>query len=339
MKPLKLSVFISCLMGGMLHAQTNSYPATGNIPLNMPANTAANFNLQLHGNADYMISVSGVPGYYDLNGTWIPPQAGYNQNHGVTSRFGMTNTLSGLTSSDGMLFRMSEYDFVMENLEKKDIDLITDGLSFKLSGTTRRAWFGGPASSSADFATLNFNTTDNGIYIRTLLGSKYGLSVRSNALADEAIRVTGTSVATSNFCVKASGQTVINYPVASNTDKVLVISNTSRKLLQLTNDGILKTREVNVDLAAWADYVFKPNYRLMPLKDVNSFIKANGHLPNVPSAATVETEGLNVGDMTKVLMEKVEELTLYIIEQQSQLEKQQAELSTLKAELKNSGTN
>ena len=65
---------------------------------------------------------------------------------------------------------------------------------------------------------------------------------------------------------------------------------------------------------AWADYVFEDDYELMTLEDLEIFIKDNKHLPNVPTEAKVLNEGIDVGDTNRILLEKVEELTLYIIE-------------------------
>ncbi len=65
----------------------------------------------------------------------------------------------------------------------------------------------------------------------------------------------------------------------------------------------------------WADYVFHKNYTLKPLAQLEQFISDNGHLPNVPSACQVQEEGIALGEMAKIQQEKIEELTLYIIEQ------------------------
>lgn len=67
-------------------------------------------------------------------------------------------------------------------------------------------------------------------------------------------------------------------------------------------------------VASWPDYVFENNYKLMPLEQLSQYIKNNKHLPNIPAAAQIEKEGIPLGEMNKKLMEKVEELTLYIIE-------------------------
>ncbi len=83
----------------------------------------------------------------------------------------------------------------------------------------------------------------------------------------------------------------------------------------LSVDGKLVAEEVLVQLStSWPDYVFNKDYKLMPLKELEKSIKKNKHLPNIPAAAEVKKEGITLGDMNKRLMEKVEELTLYIID-------------------------
>jgi len=65
--------------------------------------------------------------------------------------------------------------------------------------------------------------------------------------------------------------------------------------------------------AAWPDYVFQPAYCLQPLAEVAQFIEANQHLPDVPSAAEVQAEGIELASMQALLLRKVEELTLHLI--------------------------
>jgi hypothetical protein len=86
--------------------------------------------------------------------------------------------------------------------------------------------------------------------------------------------------------------------------------------------GIL-TEKVKVAVAtslAWADYVFAADYNLKPLSEVEAFIKENKHLPNVPSADELVKGGLDLGKMQATQMEKIEELTLYIIEMKKEIE-------------------
>lgn len=101
-------------------------------------------------------------------------------------------------------------------------------------------------------------------------------------------------------------------------------------------DGIL-TEKVKVAVkttANWADYVFAEDYKLMPLNEVEQFTKDNKHLPNVPSAKEMTVDGLDVAKMDAKLLEKVEELTLYLIEQNKVNEKQAKEIEDLKAMVK-----
>lgn len=84
--------------------------------------------------------------------------------------------------------------------------------------------------------------------------------------------------------------------------------------------GILSEDYAIAPKSSWADFVFSHNYSLKSLKEVESFIAKNKHLPDVPSAAKVAKEGYSQHDMNKVLLQKIEELTLYIIKQQKEIE-------------------
>ncbi|MCR9171560.1 MAG: hypothetical protein NXI10_03645 [bacterium] len=119
-----------------------------------------------------------------------------------------------------------------------------------------------------------------------------------------------------------NGRIVIN----SNDQEPLVISNSTEKILQLNDDGTLRTRAIKVNVFQWPDYVFEPSYNLADLQQVEEYIQENGHLPNVPSAEQLSEEGLDLYEMNKILMEKVEELTLYIIEQNKKIEKLEEKL-------------
>jgi hypothetical protein len=100
---------------------------------------------------------------------------------------------------------------------------------------------------------------------------------------------------------------------------------------QLYVEKGIRTEKVKVDAKGnWPDFVFEDNYTLPSLTEIEQFITTNKHLPNVPSAAEVEKEGVDLGEMDKILLQKIEELTLYTIEQQKQLELLKKELELLK---------
>jgi hypothetical protein len=107
---------------------------------------------------------------------------------------------------------------------------------------------------------------------------------------------------------------------------------------KLTVKGIVHTQEVRVDLtgAVTPDYVFEPDYNLTSLSEIETYVKENKHLPEVPSAKQMEEEGLNLKEMNLLLLKKVEELTLYVIdlkneniEQQKKLSNQQQQIDTI----------
>jgi hypothetical protein len=85
--------------------------------------------------------------------------------------------------------------------------------------------------------------------------------------------------------------------------------------------GKIISEEIRVELkSAWPDYVFSNKYQLTPLSEVEAFIQKENHLPNIPSAEEVEKNGLHLGSMQTKMMEKIEELTLYIIEINKRIE-------------------
>ncbi len=107
------------------------------------------------------------------------------------------------------------------------------------------------------------------------------------------------------------------------------IGTTPQSNYRLAVDGTIHTREVRVDDIGWADYVFEDDYRLPSLQQVQEHIESHGHLINVPSAKEVEANGIELGEMNKILLEKIEELTLYILQEN----KKQKELEEVLKEL------
>ncbi|PZX59322.1 hypothetical protein LV84_01353 [Algoriphagus ratkowskyi] len=105
---------------------------------------------------------------------------------------------------------------------------------------------------------------------------------------------------------------------------------------QLAVAGSVVAESIDVKLqTAWPDYVFKEGYQRLDLKELDQFIQENGTLPEVPSAETVALDGINLGQMDAILLKKVEEITLYLIEHQKKLELLEKENQELRQKLKN----
>ena len=97
------------------------------------------------------------------------------------------------------------------------------------------------------------------------------------------------------------------------------IGTTNPGTYKLAVNGAIGANEVVVtNTSGWSDFVFQPDYRLRPLREVSAYIRANHHLPDIPSESEVQEKGVSVGEMQKKLLAKVEELTLHLIRQEQE---------------------
>lgn len=110
---------------------------------------------------------------------------------------------------------------------------------------------------------------------------------------------------------------------------------------RLSVNGKIRAHEVKVETNNWPDYVFNADYKALSLSELKAFIDQNGHLPGVPDAKSVARDGIALGEMNKILLEKIEELTLHLIEKDKQLNnerslnlKQQERLDAIEENLK-----
>ena len=103
---------------------------------------------------------------------------------------------------------------------------------------------------------------------------------------------------------------------------------------RLSVNGKVRAKEVKVEAINWPDYVFSKDYKKPSLSELEQFISANARLPEIPSAKQVEKEGIELGAIQAALLKKIEELTLYIIEQDKQLQDSKKEIERIKQTLK-----
>lgn len=182
-------------------------------------------------------------------------------------------------------------------------------------------------------------TDDNksGLRISHLKSSSGYIDVRTQGPANsnglifrvDALTTGGLPVTTERMRINANGKVGIHTsnPTADLSVNGNVLIGDPTVLLPsgyslYVKSGIL-TEKVKVAIRTsinWADYVFDKNYNLRSISELETFIEENKHLPNMPSADEVVRDGVNLGDMDAKLLEKIEELTLYIIEQNKRIE-------------------
>lgn len=308
-------------MGTASFAQQNTewyHPSTSNetqagyigigtkTTLNATNTPLPNFNLHLHGTADYIES-GNVSSFnpQDPPGTMILSQNKSNTNWGITTRIGLTNTLTGRSDMEGTVLQQSGLNFYLKNQSQGDLsiesqnDMIfsSGSVGFRLSWLENRAFFGGMASTSdSKFARFNLRGSgDNGLYIETNNATKYGLVVKMAGNDADAISVWAQGT-----------YDPIGLP--------------QLKSFKVTGDGEVFARKYTTTLNNIPDYVFEEEYELMTLEELRSYIQTERHLPNIPSAVEMEAAPVDLGEMNRLLLEKVEELTLYVLELEERLD-------------------
>jgi len=121
----------------------------------------------------------------------------------------------------------------------------------------------------------------------------------------------------------------IHAKVDNSKTKALVVSNNDTTNFLVYGDGSVRAREVIVKVGSLGDFVFDEGYKLPGILEMETFIEENKHLPGIPSADEVDKEGMNVGEFQNLLLQKVEEQALYIIQLQKQLNSLSAQMEQL----------
>jgi hypothetical protein len=146
-----------------------------------------------------------------------------------------------------------------------------------------------------------------------------------------------SAYSTANLSLETDGTSRItilnsngNVGIGTSTPKSKLDVNGKIKATSFDVAGIINAREVNITITAGADFVFSPDYTLKPLSELESFVKENHHLPEIPSEKQMLEEGLSVNEMQIKLLQKIEELTLYVIEQDKRIKALEDENNFLK---------
>ncbi len=153
-------------------------------------------------------------------------------------------------------------------------------------------------------------------------GTSYSFTVTAlDAAGNESVASNAVSVTTDSSSGGGTSVWSESGSTASYTGEVAIGTSSVPTGYKLAVDGHIRTREIRVDQDTWPDYVFEENYNLLSLEEIQEYINKHGHLPNMPSAMEVKTNGVELGAMDRLLLQKIEELTLYILDQQEQIQK------------------
>jgi len=138
-----------------------------------------------------------------------------------------------------------------------------------------------------------------------------------------------------NFYTSKSGSSNWNIPKMILTSDGDIGIGTITPTEKLSVNGKIRAKEIKVEVANWPDYVFEPDYKVGSLAMLESYIKTYKHLPEVPSAKEVAANGVELGEMNKILLKKIEELTLHLIEKEKQLNAHEQQIKIILEKLQN----
>lgn len=193
--------------------------------------------------------------------------------------------------STGFRFRNAAYGadiLSLTNAGNVGVGTTSPAARFEVNGISRISTGGylqvGPLNQSTD----NFGYVSSGGYLN------------GTGLKFETANGSGSTTGVTRLTILNNGKVGVG---TTNPDEMLTVN------------GKVHATEVRIDLSVpGPDYVFDKNYKLLSLDDVRAYIEAHHHLPDVPSAAEMESNGVNVSEMNMILLRKVEELTLYVLE-------------------------
>jgi len=305
----KVFLIISAIFANSLFSQQASYDMMGQTPITMTSLGSGTYNMTVfYHNLEKGLTIDLAKATDNITAT--PIDFNINARGGLNEFF----TIKGNTGNTG----------IGTNTPTEKLDVLgnirigsthsTEGinaLSIRYQNGSLNNW-GSLRSSSATFMSFGVkadNTVSDGwLSSDASLNSRLAMTIGNGGFS---------------FLSANQQSTAINSPVTMT--EVMKITTAGNAALQ----GKFEAKEIKVTLTPTADFVFENDYNLPKLEDVEKHIKEKKHLPEIASAKEMEKEGVNVGEFQIKLLQKIEELTLYTIEQNKLIKEQQRRIEAL----------
>lgn len=309
-------LILLCFFKDQAYCQTNIYPASGNVGIGTlsPAGT-------VHVNASNVSNIwvtggSSANDYYQLLLSELPV---VNGNYACLERYSNASSFGGkMVLSNLYKSILLSTGYTPQTGYRNDLSITSGGdIGIGTSSPSQKLHVSGGGIQVSDYnsAFLLLQSTITGGRAWNLASLTDG----STAGAVGSFVILDNTAGTTRMLIDNSGNVGIG---------------TSTPQAKLSVNGSIFSTKVKVTQDGWPDYVFHENYSLTPLDQLQAFIRKNNRLPDMPSAEEVKKNGIDLGDNQAVLLKKIEELTLYILEQNKELKEQKERIAALEKKVK-----
>ena len=317
-------------------AQTNTFPTSGNVGIGTttPTSRLEIFNTAQEG--QLILSTNDSPSADQSRIDLDYKIANTNQTIGrissayLNSANGGSGALRLYTSNDGVLGEKMKID------NNGNVGIGTGNPQYKLDVNGNTRINGSIFTNEIHFVANDMGATVDNSDPYTLrkihdASNVSHLDLNLNDDGDESFRIYGNSCAGFG-CGTYSGNLYHSFDASGNVFHAGNVGiGTQHPAYKLDVLGSIRAKEVLVNLDGGADFVFEKDYKLLPIEHVANYVQKNKHLPNIPSANEMVKNGVSMGDLQVKLLQKVEELTLYAIQQNKKIETLMKRIDELEA--------